>query len=389
MIVLLCLLGAASLWAADDSMAKGWDHFYNLEFDQAIAAFQSAVAKNPNDPYAYNALSQGILYREMLRSGSLESELVTGNNPFLKREKLKPSPVDRKLLEDSIATALQLTQATLDKSPDNIKALYAQGIAYGLRANYNFLVRKAWMDALRDITTSRKLQNQVTKLKPDYYDARLVQGVHDYVVGSLPWHYKILGFLIGFRGDKEEGIKTLQLVAEKGEQDRNDAKVILAAIYRRERRPADAIPLLKELLHTYPRNYLFLLEMVQMYADEGDKQKALETLAELEKRKRANTPGFAAMPEEKINVSRGNLLFWYRDYDYAISELEKAVRNVNDLDLNASTTAYLRLGQCYDMKGERAEALKAYRGCMDLAPDSDAAGQARKYLSSPYKRGKE
>lgn len=389
MIVLLCLLGAASLWAADDSMAKGWDHFYNLEFDQAIAAFQAAVAKNPDNPYAYNALAQGIIYREMLRAGSLESELVTGNNPFLKREKLKPSPADRKLLEDSIAKAIELTQAVLNKSPDDVKALYAQGIAYGLRANYNFLVRKAWMDALRDITTSRKLQNQVTKLKPDYYDARLVQGVHDYVVGSLPWHYKILGFLIGFRGDKEEGIKTLQLVAEKGEHDRNDAKVILAAIYRRERRPADAIPLLKELIQAYPRNYLFLLEMVQMYADEGNKQKALGTLAELDKRKRANTPGFAAMPEEKINVSRGNLLFWYRDYDDAISELKKAVRNVNDLDLNAATTAYLRLGQCYDMKGERVEALKAYRGCMELAPDSDAAGQAGKYLSSPYKRGKE
>ncbi|MCC6392053.1 MAG: tetratricopeptide repeat protein [Bryobacterales bacterium] len=370
-------------------MAKGWDHFYNLEFDQAIAAFQAAVAKNPDNPYAYNALAQGIIYREMLRAGSLESELVTGNNPFLKREKLKPSPADRKLLEDSIAKAIELTQAVLNKSPDDVKALYAQGIAYGLRANYNFLVRKAWMDALRDITTSRKLQNQVTKLKPDYYDARLVQGVHDYVVGSLPWHYKILGFLIGFRGDKEEGIKTLQLVAEKGEHDRNDAKVILAAIYRRERRPADAIPLLKELIQAYPRNYLFLLEMVQMYADEGNKQKALGTLAELDKRKRANTPGFAAMPEEKINVSRGNLLFWYRDYDDAISELKKAVRNVNDLDLNAATTAYLRLGQCYDMKGERVEALKAYRGCMELAPDSDAAGQAGKYLSSPYKRGKE
>ncbi|MCC6340727.1 MAG: tetratricopeptide repeat protein [Bryobacterales bacterium] len=370
-------------------MAAGWNHFYNLEFDQAIAAFEAVVRKNPDDPYAYNALSQGILYREMLRSGSLESELVTGNNPFLKREKLKPSPENRKLLEDSIAKALELTQATLNKSPDDIRALYAQGIAYGLRANYNFLIRKAWMDALRDITTSRKLQNQVTRLKPDYYDARLVQGVHDYVVGSLPWQYKILGFLIGFHGDKEEGIRTLQLVAQKGEQDRNDAKVILAAIYRRERRPAAAIPLLGELIRAYPRNYLFLLEMVQMYADEGNKQKALETLEELDRRKRANTPGFAAMPEEKINVSRGNLLFWYRDYDQAIPELEKAVSNVNALDLNASTTAYLRLGQCHDMKGQRAEALKAYRSCIELAPDSDAAGQARKYLSSPYKRGKQ
>ena len=159
--------------------------------------------------------------------------------------------------------------------------------------------------------------------------------------------------------------------------------------YRRERRPADAIPLLKELLQLYPRNYLFHLEMVQMYADSGDKQKALATLGELDRLKKAGSAGFATLMHEKINFARGTLLFWYRDYDVAIEELKKATLRANELDLNAGSMSYLRLGQCYDMKQQRPLAQSAYRAAIALAGDSDAARQARQYLGSPYKRGKE
>jgi hypothetical protein len=67
-------------------------------------------------------------------------------------------------------------------------------------------------------------------------------------VGSLPFAYKLLGFLVGFRGDKETGIRTLRLVAQKGHFNRVDAEVLLAAIYRRERRAKDALPLLADLI---------------------------------------------------------------------------------------------------------------------------------------------
>src|SRR5688572_2957364 len=103
------------------------------------------------------------------------------------------------------------------------------------------------MAALRDAAAARKLHNRVFEPQPDVIDARLVQGVHDYIVGSLAWHLKVLGFVAGFRGDREAGIKTLHLVAQKGNLNKYDAQVLLAAIYRLERRPNDALPLLKPL----------------------------------------------------------------------------------------------------------------------------------------------
>lgn len=382
------LLLAALPLHSEDLIAAGFDHFYNLEFDQAVEAFQKAVDREPGSPHPDNHLAQAILYREMLRSGALESELVSGTNPFLRREKLKPSLEDQQRFERAIARALELTQAALSKSPNDVDALYAQGVSFGLRANYNFLVRKAWTDALRDVTQSRKLHNRARQLKPDLTDARLVEGVHDYVVGSLPFGYKIVGFLIGFRGDKEGGIRTLELVARQGDRNKTDAKVLLAVVYRRERRAADAIALLKDLLAQYPRNYLLRLEMVQMYGDLGDKEKALATLEELERLRRIHTAGLAALPAEKINLARGTLLFWYRDYDTAIGELRKATAKAKELDLNTGSMAYLRLGQCYDMKQQRPQALEAYRSAIALAPDSDAARQSRQYLATPYKRGR-
>ncbi|MBL8178346.1 MAG: tetratricopeptide repeat protein [Bryobacterales bacterium] len=383
----LFLLGCLPL-AAQSPAGKGYQHFYNLEFDQAIQVFQTAVQANAEDAESHNHLAHAILYREMLRSGALESELVSGANPFLRREKLKPSLADQQRFEQAISKSMELTNAALSRNPKDTDAMYLQGVALGLRGNYNFLVKKAWTDALRDITNSRKLHNKVTDLEPARIDARLVQGLHDYVVGSLPWSYKILGFIIGFRGNKEEGIKTLQLVAREGKLNSTDAKVLLGVVYRRERRPADAIPLIKDLLTRYPRNYLLRLEMVQMYGDLGDKQSALAALRELDELKKANTTGLQAMPAEKINYARGTLLFWYRDYDIAIQELRLAAAKAKDLDLNTSSMTYLRLGQCYDMKQNRNDALAAYRQAIAIAPDSDAARQSRQFLSSPYKRGK-
>ena len=74
---------------------RGFDHFYNLEYDQAIADFQEAIAHDPTSPDLHNHLAQTLVFREMYRDGALESELVSGNNSFLRRPKLNPSAGNR------------------------------------------------------------------------------------------------------------------------------------------------------------------------------------------------------------------------------------------------------------------------------------------------------
>jgi tetratricopeptide (TPR) repeat protein len=281
---------------------------------------------------------------------------------------------------------MALSKARLSQDPKDTKALYTLGVAYGLRANYNFLVRKAWMDSLRDATAARKLHNQVTDLDPSMVDARLVQGVHDYVVGSLPWHIRLVGFLAGFRGDKQRGIETLEQVAATGDQNRVDAEVLLCAIYRRERLPQKAVPLLDSLTRRFPRNYILRFEAAQMYSDLGDGTRALEEVQKIEDLKTSGQPGYAALPPEKIYFARGTIQFWYREFDDALANLSRVASAAGRLDLNTGTYAWLRVGQIYDLKGRRPEAVEAYRHTVRLAPESDAAKLARQYISSPYRR---
>jgi tetratricopeptide (TPR) repeat protein len=379
------LLGAACLCATEPDVEPAFDHFYNLEFDDAIRGFRAEVKAQPNDPASYAHLAQGILYRELYRAGALESELVTGNNSFLRRAKMNPPAEAMKEFDDTIEKDISLCEARLAKDSKDVMALYYLGIGHGLRANFNYLVRKAWMDGLRDATAARRAHGRITDIDPSFVDARLTQGVYSYLVASLPWHLRVLGFVAGFRGDREGGIKTLMDVAQNGKYTKYDAQIILAALYRREREPAKAIEIVRPLLARFPRNYLFRLEMGQMYGDLGDKDQALASFDSVEQLRRDRAPGYAHIPEEKIAYYRGTLLFWYNDLDRALVEMKKVAARPTEVDLNSAILAWMRIGQIEDMKGNRKQAVEAYKKAVALAPQSDAVKEARGYIGSPYR----
>jgi tetratricopeptide (TPR) repeat protein len=380
------LLFVTSLAAQDPLIDRGYAHFYNLEYDEAIADFDAAVRQHPDIPDYHNHVAEALVFREMYRDGALESELVSGNNSFLRRPKLNPGPAVRARFLDEVAKAIELAQARLARNPRDTAALYAEGISYGLRSNYFFLVEKAWRKSLEDATTARKRHNRVTEIDPANVDARLVQGLHDYLVGSLPFHWRMLGFLIGFHGDKAKGIRTIQDVAAHGNINRVDAEIFLCALYRRERQPRQAIPLLDDLLRRFPRNYLLRFEQAEMYGAIGDKSNALGAVEKIAELKKGDAPGYARVPWEKIYYERGNIEFWYNDLAQALQDLQHVTASPVELDLNTGALAWLRTGQIYDMTRQRALALEAYQRAIDYAPQADAARESRRYLATPYRR---
>jgi len=240
----------------------GFARFYNLEYDEALAIFTAEAARAPSSPAAYNHIAQTILYREMYRAGMLSSDFFVGTK-FVHQPKLPMSEADEGQFHDSLNHSISLCQERLAANPDDTGALYALGVSYGLRGNFLFIVKKAWVDALRDVSEARKLHRRVTELDPDFIDAKLTQGVNDYIVGSLPLRWKMLGFLGGFHGDKQRGIRTLTEVAEHGRINRADAMVLLAAVYLREKKPEQAIPVLTELTEEFPKNPLLKVELAK------------------------------------------------------------------------------------------------------------------------------
>jgi len=382
-LALAALLGPAA--AQDATALRAYDHFYNLEFDEAIQDFQRAIALDPKSPDPHNHVAESIVFREMLRDGALESELVSGNNSFLRRPKLNPTPETEKWFLDEVARAMALSEARLRANPNDAGALYAEGISYGLRSDYYWIVKKAWRDSLRDATSARRLHNRVSEIEPGNVDARLVQGLHDYIVGSLPLVFRMVGFLAGIHGDKEKGIREVQDVAQNGADNRIDAQIFLCALYRRENQPGKAIPLVQDLIRRYPRNYLLRLELAQMYSVGGDGARALSVLGEVAAMKTRHAPGYDRVPWEKIYFQQGSVQFWYRDLDGALENMKK-VTATQELDLNMGASAYLRMGQIYDLTNRRSLALAAYRNAIAYAPDAEAAQESKKYLATPYRR---
>ena len=385
-LALLLALIASSLGGQQPLIDEGFTHFYNLDYDQAIAVFEKAIAQYPGLPDLHNHLAQTLIFREMFRNGALESELVSGSNSFLRRPKLNPTPETGKRILDEIAKAMALADARLKRNPNDTAAMYASGIALGLRSNYFWVVKKAWHDALRDATAARKLHNRISELEPNNVDARLVQGLHDYIVGSLPLGYKMLGFLIGVRGDKAKGILTVQDVAKNGKLNRVDAEVFLCALYRRENQSKLAVPLVQDLIRRYPRNYLLRMELGQMYSQSGDGVRGLQALEEVARLKQRHAPGFDRLPWEKIYYQEGSMQFWYNDLDRSLENMKKVAAAGEEVDLNTGVQAYLRMGQIYDMKQRRAEAIAAYKKAIAYAPQAEAAQESRKYLDTPYRR---
>ena len=281
---------------------------------------------------------------------------------------------------------MALADARLKKNPNDTAAMYAEGISYGLRSNYYWVVKKSWHDSLKDATAARKLHNRISELEPNNVDARLVQGLHDYIVGSLPLGYKMLGFMIGIHGDKEKGIRTVQDVAKNGKLNRVDAEIFLCALYRRENQSKLAVPLVAGP-HPPLSAQLPPAHGTGANVQPGGRWRPRTAggggsgAAQTEPR-----PGLRPRAVgEDLLPGRIDPVLVQRPRPFA-REHEEGGGGGEDVDLNTGVHAYLRMGQIYDMKKRRAEAIEAYKKAIAYAPQAEAAQESRKYLATPYRR---
>src|SRR5207248_10079933 len=148
----------------------------------------------------------------------------------------------------------------LQRNPRDPQALYMLGATESLKASFAATVERRFMAALRSGSSGVDTHRNVIKLDPNFHDAELTIGMYDYIVGTLPLPVKMLASVAGAHGSKKRGIQTLERVAKEGQWARDDAKVLLIAIYKKEKRFPEALALSRELHEKYPRNYLFSLE---------------------------------------------------------------------------------------------------------------------------------
>jgi tetratricopeptide (TPR) repeat protein len=365
----------------DPLVAAAFDHFYNMDYDRAIAEFEKVMDRYPNDPEATNHLLSTVLLRELYRMGAVNSGEYASDS-FIGEAHRPADPKVKERIKELVGRAEALEQQELKVNPNDVDALYARGVTRAQFALYTALVERAWFSALRNAVGARRDHERVLQLDPNYVDAKLVVGTHYYVVGSLPWSVKVAVAMVGLSGTKEKGLEYLRQVADSNGENSVDGKVVLSLFLRREHRYDEARALMQDLAQRYPRNYLFPVEVANLLRAGGHLEEAEAGYRKVWQNGREGK--YDSLHYEITAWGLGELLRGQRDYAGAAAAYD-LVSTVSNPDPETLQKANLAAGEMYDMLQKRDLAMKKYAMVLAENATTPPADQARKLIKQAYR----
>ncbi len=357
------LVGAA---LADDydpyvkeRVIAGIDAFYSMRYDQAMVIYDEIIQKYPADPVGYFFRSQIFLWRYLFDY----------------------SEPDYKKFIAACDKAISVADEAVKANPNNNKSRTILGAIYGFRAVANFRAENL-VKATLDGRSCYNYLNEALKRDPQQYDAYLGMGVFHFGIAVMPSTVKFAANFAGLKGDRESGLREVNLAADKSLFSRSDAKIFLAFIevyFNKDY--GKGYKYLQDLLQKYPNNIpvLYTLGNVETFLKKmtfaNDFYKKVVQLAD------TNFKTFTTL----ANYRMGEAYFRLNDFDkgkvclqrYFKARFERSFRGI----------AFYRLALMYEMGGDRANAIKGYQKCIEVAPfepeDKYAIRKAKECLKTP------
>src|SRR5208282_1758833 len=123
---------------------------------------------------------------------------------------------------------------------------------------------------------ARRDHERVLELDPQYADAKLVVGAHNYVMGNLSLTVKVAVALVGLSGDKNKGLQYLNDAYHGNGETSVDAGIVLMVFLRREHRYDEGLQIDRAIAPRFPRNYLLPLEEANLLRVSGKTAEAEE-----------------------------------------------------------------------------------------------------------------
>ncbi len=358
-----------------------FDHFYNMEYDRATQEFERILEKHPNDPFAVNRLLTVVLMRNLYETGGMNTGDYANDN-FIGRT---PRPTDPKIkarIKELVDRAENLEEQELKANPKDVNALYCRGVTRAQFAVYTGLVERAWFSALRNAVGARHDHEHVLELDPNYIDAKMVVGTHNYVVGNLPWSVKVAAALAGLSGSREKGLEYLREVAKSESENAADAKVLLSLFLRRDHQYGEALGYMQELTAKYPKNHLFPTEVANLQRSAGHLDEAEATYRKVWQNGREGKYG--TLHYEMAAWGLGELLRSKKDLAGAAAAYE-LVNEAPNPDPDILQRANLSAGEMYDLLQKRDLAMKKYQTVLAGNANTGPADQARRYIREAYR----
>lgn len=257
----------ASVQAArtvDFVLEQSYRAMYNLDFDAALRKTQEAKALDSTDPTPWMAQACAVLFREFNRLHVLRSEMFASDAQFDARPAQTWNPLARKQFDDALAGAERVANARLDGDKYDAKALFALTLVNGLRADDSALISKKNLTALSYTKTADAFAERLLARYPDYYDARIATGMGKYIIGGKAAPVRWMLRLGGLKGDQAEGVRELNLVADRGHYLAPFAQILLSFDDLRHKNKESARKRLESLHERFPGNTLFIEEIAKL-----------------------------------------------------------------------------------------------------------------------------
>jgi hypothetical protein len=375
----------------DKVRAEGFDALYNLDYEAARARFRELARLYPDHPAGAQFLAASLWLETLNASRRLQSGLYNNESFYAKTEdKVDPKIVAQ--FKEWTRTAKGLAEARLKQNPKDTEALYFLGATQGLKAAFAGAVERSFVSALRSGSDAVDRHRETIKLDPNYHDAELTIGVQDYIVGGLALPYKILAGMTGTRGSKKRGLATLERVMREGRWAKDDARVMLIPLYKRERRYSDAATLARELAAKYPKNYLFKLEYADALVSQAAAERAGGDAASAANTEREAFAIFDSLVRDRAARQLDLIHFQYGEALFVAGQFERAAKEflaaaaVPNAEANQATLARLRAAQTLDLAGKRDGALAQYKLVAARPNVYDSLEEARRGLREPYRK---
>ncbi len=360
------------------------EHFYNLDYEGALARFEAIQSANPKNPMASNYLLMTLIFRELYHQDLLDTTYYAHNSFLFSKREVNIPQATRDRIEQLTNSSIALCDQEIRKNPNDANAYFARGYARGMHAAFITLADHSWVAAARQGYASRSDSEQALRIDPDYADAKMAVGIQQFAVASLPRFIRIMIGITGVTGSKEKGLDLLREAAAHGVVNNIESRTALSLFLRHDGRYAEALAVQHGLAEQYPRDFLFRLEEANLTKDKGDGPAAIATYKRV--LEDARKPGYFYDPRLQMAY------FGLADTQRGQNLIAEAAENYLHAAAQPTCSDWLRrraelnAGEMFDLLHQRDKAIEQYKLASADGGDQSQAEAAQRYLKTPYTR---
>lgn len=369
--VLLLVLSNSAIMAnpvkLDSLIKEGIHQIYSLEFEKADTTFQRVRNNYPDHP-AGKFFDAMILWWKIL----LDLDDEQYDDKFFNK------------LDETI----EFCDGLLDENPENVEAIFFKGGALGFKGRLA-AIRDDWLEAAANGREALPLVHRAHEIDSTNIDVQLGFGIYNYYAAVIPEEYPIVKPLMIFfpDGDKQKGIKQLELVADKGKYANYEAQYFLMGLYYNfENNFYKAENWVKKLVNEFPDNPRFQRYYGRIKVKQNNYPAAAEIFDSALQKYKEELRGYDSSVAREAHYYLGMDFKNNDNPDSALFHFNKCVKFSKKIDGDEDSGFYiysqLHAGKMLERIGNKGEAEEKYQLVLDLREYKSSHELAEKYIKN-------